>query len=591
MTFDNTFQDVDPDDNLFNNCYRSMEAENQSKYYSVSNFIESFGFTDRRFSICNYNIRSFNANYDDFCSLLVSLQYSFSVIALTETRFCSVNGVDIEGYSGWHCGRSSGVGGGVSVYCDSKLRDQQLANFSFVSDSIEVCTVKVNIFNRALIIVAVYRPPAASVTDFIDSLTNILNNTDVSSNEIILTGDINLNLIDSGDSNLEVANFVNSMFSLNFLPLITKPTRFPEGNQRGQPSLLDHMCYNRCSSVDSGILLYNVTDHLPTFLILSDFSVTNNDPIKLSFLDHSESNINLFINKCAGFSWNFPGDDVNRQTNYFIDSVDKLYTSCFPLKIKYVSRKRLSKPWLTNEIFELIKMKSAYFKKLKRGDISLQFYKRFKNDLTVSTRNAKRNYFVNTFNGFRRDIRSTLKLLNKLIVDGKSRRSIDCILDDDRELTEPLDIAETFNDYFSSVAAVLDSEIPGPTGDPIDNINSKVAQSIFFFPVGTEEISKIVNNLKNSNYGLDHIPSRIFKLGINFLTLPLSTIVNNSLVCGIFPDALKRASVIPIHKSGPETVKTNYRPISILPLVSKIFEKCVCIRMLSFLNKHNVFNR
>ena len=78
------------------------------------------------------------------------------------------------------------------------------------------------------------------------------------------------------------------------------------------------------------------------------------------------------------------------------------------------------------------------------------------------------------------------------------------------------------------------------------------------------------------------IPTKIFKLIATFVSAPLCTIVNSSIDNATFPDILKVATVIPVFKLGSSTDVNNYRPISILPLLSKIFEKCICNRLSSF---------
>ena len=85
-----------------------------------------------------------------------------------------------------------------------------------------------------------------------------------------LHGDLNINLVDYETSNRNVKDFVYHMFSLSYLPLVTRPTRFPDGNQHGPPSLLDHIWSNRLYNLEAGIILCSSTDHLPTFIILTD---------------------------------------------------------------------------------------------------------------------------------------------------------------------------------------------------------------------------------------------------------------------------------------------------------------------------------
>ena len=104
--------------------------------------------------------------------------------------------------------------------------------------------------------------------------------------------------------------------------------------------------------------------------------------------------------------------------------------------------------------------------------------------------------------------------------------------------------------------------------------------SLFFQPTTTYEVNKIVSNLKNkSSYGQDLVSSKILKATINTKTDPLCHIINLSLKTGKFPDKMKIAKVLSIFKSDDNKIFKNYRPISLLPVFSKILEKIVYNRL------------
>ena len=95
--------------------------------------------------------------------------------------------------------------------------------------------------------------------------------------------------------------------------------------------------------------------------------------------------------------------------------------------------------------------------------------------------------------------------------------------------------------------------------------------------------------MKNSRTsGDDEISSVILKAIINFILEPLAYCVNLSLFYGIVPKLAKTARIIPIYKSGDKNDINNYRPISILPTLSKVFEKVVHKRLSGYLDKHNI---
>ena len=112
---------------------------------------------------------------------------------------------------------------------------------------------------------------------------------------------------------------------------------------------------------------------------------------------------------------------------------------------------------------------------------------------------------------------------------------------------------------------------------------------LFFKPITSSEIIDIVGNLKlNSSAGFDGIEIKVIKKIIHIISKHLSAIFNQCLNCGVFPTSLKIARVIPIFKSGSFDIMSNYRPISVLPVFSKIFEKCIYTRLLDFITKCNI---
>lgn len=118
-------------------------------------------------------------------------------------------------------------------------------------------------------------------------------------------------------------------------------------------------------------------------------------------------------------------------------------------------------------------------------------------------------------------------------------------------------------------------------------LHTDVTQSMFLFPTNFCEIFNSILSLKNiQSVGPDCIPSRILKLSAETLSAPLAHVINMSFSKGIFPDALKIAKVIPIHKKGKHDSVDNYRPISLLSNIGKVFEKVIYTRTIEYLNKN-----
>ena len=135
-------------------------------------------------------------------------------------------------------------------------------------------------------------------------------------------------------------------------------------------------------------------------------------------------------------------------------------------------------------------------------------------------------------------------------------------------------IATEFNKYFTNVASSITKQIPRILKSPLDYLSNPNLQSIFISPSTPDEVSMLIKSLKPAkSSGPNSIPLKL----LNILQMPISKylafLINESFVSGIFPDKLKIAKVVPIFKRGLASMTSNYRPISLLSVFSKLFEK------------------
>ena len=161
------------------------------------------------------------------------------------------------------------------------------------------------------------------------------------------------------------------MQSLNFFPHISRPTRFPNENSTASPSLLDQVWTNFTVPSSSGILLFPLSDHLPVFLnipVLDKLNVKH----KISFGLRNAENRSKFHKQLSEINWNslLTYDDTNIKCHLFLDTVYSIYYFCFPKISKFISTKRLQKPWITQGIIKSIQHNFALHKSYKLGVIN-----------------------------------------------------------------------------------------------------------------------------------------------------------------------------------------------------------------------------
>ena len=142
--------------------------------------------------------------------------------------------------------------------------------------------------------------------------------------------------------------------------------------------------------------------------------------------------------------------------------------------------------------------------------------------------------------------------------------------------------------FFTSIAQKIDNKTPKGITNYSDYLkNSKVLDSLLLSPVTITEIQNIISNLDiNKSIGPNSIPTKILKEYKEILSEPISYLINLSFLTGEFPSILKFAKVIPIFKKGDQQDCSNYRPISLLSNINKIFEKTLHYRLKKFLDKH-----
>ena len=156
-------------------------------------------------------------------------------------------------------------------------------------------------------------------------------------------------------------------------------------------------------------------------------------------------------------------------------------------------------------------------------------------------------------------------------------------------LTDQKNVVNRFNEFFINIGPNLSNQIPPSTNCHSDYLKSPNKDSIFITPTNFAEIHKIITNLDSAKAtDIYHIPVKLLEIGIDFISTQLTHIFNHSFETGVFPDKLKFASVTPIHKSDSRMSLTKYRTISILPVISKILEKLMASRLMSFIKLHKI---
>ena len=160
-------------------------------------------------------------------------------------------------------------------------------------------------------------------------------------------------------------------------------------------------------------------------------------------------------------------------------------------------------------------------------------------------------------------------------------------------MEDRIQISNEFNSFFASVARKLNVQICSstlnvetPNNDFKSYLNDRVHQSIFLSPTSPSELVEIVKSLEN--YKASDISIIILKKCFHYISGHLSGFLNKFIELGKFLDVLKVGKITPIYKKGDPQLLDNYRPVSVIPIFGKIFEKVIYNRLYSFFSAMNV---
>ena len=151
-------------------------------------------------------------------------------------------------------------------------------------------------------------------------------------------------------------------------------------------------------------------------------------------------------------------------------------------------------------------------------------------------------------------------------------------------------ISNKFTDFFINIGPTLARAIPDSKNKPSHYLGQRLGETVFLAPVTQEEIKLKIKSLKDTATGYDEINAMSLKLVNQFITQPRTHLCNLSLTQGVFPEKLKIANVIPLYKTDYSMSFNNYRPVSLLCALSKIFEKVMYDRIILFLENFIILN-
>ena len=535
--------DIDPDIQLAQSA-----IQNQCKQYNIDEFNNSFSNLQNFLSMIHVNIRSSQKNLMDFICNLENLNVQFHFIVLSETWGTHDKAkLNItQGYNHLYDTREQRNGGGISIYVNAniaykKRTDLKLDKTYFESYFIEVDkTVFQSKHN--VIIGGLYKPPNVSIDIFNEKLEILLNKIGKEKKYAYIIGDYNINTLNVPScKSTKIHDFVNLMSSYSYNKLICLPTRVIKDSS----TLLDNIYSNVPNVYDSGTsgILHSMrcSDHLPIFTFRSISKTVAFEAYRKK-RNCSKKNISRFRKILKANTWEdvYSQQDAQSAFTNFIDFIVRSFNESCPMetiKIKYNNRHE----WISRELKDQIKEREKlYINSVKHPtEANVKIYKKFRNEVLSNQRRAAKKYYHEQFEIRGPTTKSGWALINFLTGQGdkNSQKKNHEFMINNKMISDNVTIADSFNEYFVNVGKSLAQKITS-TDDPlsyIDYNNLCIPELV----VSENCVKTVISQLNNSAPGHDGLPPSIMKQLTNEYVIPLTHLINLSIVQGDFPNELK----------------------------------------------------
>lgn len=555
--------------------YLSASSLSDSSFQSLPQSLDSllevsFESFSKNFNIVHINAQSIPAHYSDLLTTFSSNRNIHAILVsetflkpcLPSTSYC------LPGFHLIRNDRTGKGGGGVAIYLRGHL------SFNLINKSPSAyCESSEHLFIEVLmghlkILLGVFYSPNLHI-DYFAKFESLLESLVPTADHTIILGDFNTCLLKQDFRSNHLRSIVDST-NLNILPL-TATHRFPGC----RPSLLDLAIVSSVDHVSShGQLPAEAFSYHDLLFLSYKIRCPKPKPRVIMQRNFNSVDTNRFMSDLSNIDWDAVLDapTIDLKMEIFNSNLIQIFDIHAPLRP--VRLKHLPAPWLSNDIKVIMARRNvakARFGKDPSDENRLK-YRRLRNRCSRLCRDAQRRHIHSSVaNG---DPAKVWSFLNSLGI-GKSKTSV----------PNNLDLA-SLNQYFSAPSAIphylkqstLQSLCPSP--------NSQ-RPTFSFRQVFEREVGDNIQAVNSNAEGMDGIGRRMILLGFEILVPILCHIFNFSLNTGSFPSCWRQAVVIPIPKTSNPSLPSHFRPISILPFLSKILERLVLHQVNAFINSNN----
>lgn len=483
-------------------------------------------------------------------------------------------------------------GGGVAIYIKDVIPFRYITELD--SDNIETCWIEIiKPKAKKTYVCSAYRPPDSSVDAFLNNLDSMLSRIPVNT-EVVVLGDFNINYLASKKSTGEVLQLrkLQRFANVHYLDqLICTPTRVTESSK----SIIDLLFVNNSNRItSSGVISTSLSDHNLIFCIIKS-GVPKAPPRIIEGRSYRNYNKDSFLEDLRNIDWNSAteNNDVDLAIHSWTDSFTSIADIHAPTKKFRV--KGIQTPWMNPDLSKAMSNRD-YYHQLAMKTNSIDHWKKYrqlKSSVKKQVKLCKSSYYKDLITRNKDKPAELWKSINE-ITSRKLPNCPSCIITDGVYHTNAKSICEVFNLFFSTIGKKLADKLSWRIGISTSTFlpaESIVSNQFLFQDVTCSFVKGQINKLKtNKAVDLDRISARLLKDAADIISPSLTKLINLSLSSNKFPAIWKSGKVTALFKKGERTNPSNYRPITILPTISKILERAAYNQLYKFLSDNNLLS-
>lgn len=591
---------------LYGNAINNLDEEFnfECNYYNekqITNILSNY--KDDYLSLFSLNCQTLNTSRNElgnFIDNINSGKSSIHIIGLQET-WCGQEGLIFNGYNLYCRKRSQGRGGGVGLLIKDTFTVEIIAEQYAIDSKHEVITAKISHNNFSCIVASLYRAPiqaATNITEFVNLFSAYLNYLSGFDLPVMICGDFNINQFKLIEINSSASTLSEHLAFNGYIQTIFRATRIKDDNLPTNTfSLIDLCCIKDYvhNLTHSGVIPCDFSDHDFTFNIFSLKNITHRPPQYFNKRSMTQSNLKKFKRALDRHNWAelYACTNTDEAFSIFLRTFLFLYNKYIPEKrIKFNRRTMPINPYMTKNLLKC-RLKKIFLYKLSKSrptTYNINFFKRYKNIYNHCCRKARKLYFRRRIANAGSNSKKLWSILKDSIGLSKNLNKVEFLQVNGSRVEGDKNIANCFSDHFGNLGPKLTPLIPKSNKNFRDFLPPPCRDTMFLEPLSARIVAYYIGEIKPKTSKDDHnLSMHLISKVADSIAKPLSYIFNLSFEHGVVPCDMKISRAIPIHKGGNISLLDHFRGVVLICSFSKILEKIMYERLLSFLESHNFF--